>query len=72
MIKHTIHVDDRGKVLCEITYEDQKLFLPIELIKDFAQSLDEWIDNVLPDGQFTDEMGKVVVVEDGQVVGRQG
>jgi hypothetical protein len=51
LLQHNIHVQD-GKVLVEITYEQQKLFIPIELVKEFTTSLDKWVSEVLDENML--------------------
>jgi hypothetical protein len=69
MISHCIHIDDRGKVLCEITCDEQKLFLPIEKVGDFAVNLFNWTKEVYPDAKyknisgFTSKVGNSVIIE---------
>lgn len=51
-IKWCVHVDERGKALCEITYENQKLLLPLELTKDFANFLGKWATAIYPEPEY--------------------
>ncbi len=41
-VKLAVHVDDKGKVLCQIRYHHQDLFIPIELIPPLSDKLKEW------------------------------
>lgn len=46
-IKTAVHVEN-GKAFCQITYEDQHIFIPIELIKEYSTKLNNWITAIYP------------------------
>jgi hypothetical protein len=48
-ITWALHVDDKGKALCQISYDEQTIFIPIELMSDFSTKLKVWSDLVYPD-----------------------
>lgn len=55
-IKTAVHVEN-GKAFCQISYEEQHIFIPIELIKEFSTKLNDWITAI-----YSTEVGKVETI----------
>ena len=48
-ISWAVHVDSTNKAMCEIRYNGQTIFLPLEHIKDFSTKLNEWVWAIYPE-----------------------
>jgi hypothetical protein len=46
-VHKAVYVDTKGDVFLEITYEDQTIFIPIELAKTLATELLDWVKTIL-------------------------